>query len=76
MTNLNFPSPATEGMLYMGENGVAYVYDGTKWIVDESDNFNIQYWSRNDPLQELSPRYFDDTILFTALGVDRLGDLP
>lgn len=76
MNDLNFPSPATEGMTFMGENGVAYVFDGVKWIVDSTDNFNIQYWARQDSLQELSPRYFDDTILFTALGVDRLGDLP
>jgi hypothetical protein len=76
MTNLNFPSPPIEGMPFMGENGVAYVYDGTKWVVDTSDANNIQYWSRNDPLEELQPRYFEDTILFTALGVDRLEDLP
>ena len=76
MTNLNFPSPATEGMPFLGENGVAYIFDGTKWIVDNSDNNTIQYWARNDTLQELSPRYFQDTVLFSALGVDRLGDLP
>ena len=76
MINLNFPSPAVEGMEYMGENGIAYIFDGAKWVVDTRESYNIQYWSRNDPVQELSPRYKDDTILFAALGVDRLGDLP
>ena len=76
MANLNFPSPPIEGVPFMAPNGVSYVYDGTKWVVDVTESNNIQYWTRNDPLQELSPRYFGDMVLFSALGVNRLADLP
>jgi collagen type VII alpha len=31
-TNINFPYPANPGDMYTASNGVAYTYDGTKWV--------------------------------------------
>ncbi len=34
MTVLTFPSSPTEGQQYSAPNGIQYVFDGIKWIVE------------------------------------------
>ena len=74
--SLNFPSPAVPDQTWDGPNGVLYVYDGTKWTIKVSAEDVVNYWARNAVTTELSPKSFNDTILFSNLAVEQLDSLP
>ena len=48
MANVNFPNSPTLNQSYLGENGVAYLWDGEKWrIYVDSDAAQANLWARN-----------------------------
>jgi hypothetical protein len=40
MTILNFPSPSAVGQRFLAQNGVAYEWDGEKWVAQGSTSYN------------------------------------
>lgn len=74
--SLDFPYPAVTNQTYDAPNGVTYVYDGNKWTLRVQSEDIINYWSRNPVTTELSPKSFNDTIVFETLAVEQLDNLP
>ena len=73
---IDFPNNPVLNEVFAAENGVNYIWDGVKWTlkIEASDLLNL--WARSPVQEELYPRNFDDTILFTALAINKLADLP
>ena len=73
---VDFPNNPTPNRKFDAPNGVTYIWDGVKWTLDVNSEDVVNYWSRNAITEDLQPRSFNDTIVFSALAVDKLQDLP
>ena len=72
MEQINFPITPQENQVYDAENGIRYVWDGSKWTLTRGPEDFQNYWTRNVVNEELQPRSFDDLIVFKGLAVNRL----
>ena len=76
MNPIDFPYPVAPDTVFDAPNGIQYVFDGTKWTLKNNAEDIINYWTRNALTADLAPKSFNDTIVFSALAIDKLGTLP
>ena len=74
--SVDFPNNPTVDRRFDAPNGVSYVWDGVKWTLKVETKDVVNYWTRNVIAESLQPKSFEDTIVFSALAVDKLQDLP
>ena len=72
---IDFPYPPAIDQVFDAPNGVAYKWDGVKWTLRSSAEDNINYWTRNALTADLSPKSFNDTIVFANLAIENLDSL-
>lgn len=73
---VDFPNAPKLNERFNAPNGVVYTWDGVKWALNVNSEDVVNYWTRNAITEDLQPRSFNDTIVFSTLAVDKLGDLP
>jgi hypothetical protein len=73
---VDFPNAPKLNQRFDAPNGVTYTWDGIKWSLNVSSEDVVNYWTRNAVTEDLQPKSFNDTIVFSTLAVDKLEALP
>ena len=74
-TNVTFPDNPLTNQAWTAENGITYVWDGVKWVLQISSDELLNYWERDSVRSKLYPRNFSDILQFSVLDIDSLGTL-
>ena len=62
MAAIDMPNSPTPGDSYLADNGINYVWDGEKWIVENDASSGINLWDRDTSLGNLTPIYNGDGV--------------